>query len=89
MGNRSGCSLFSTLADTSSNQSFFGDRTLWLDDFTEEENLLLKRLYTDMCLSTKCMTPLELKRTLDLHLSFLRTRHLVSPLLDAVHTRLA
>ena len=64
------------------------DRTLWLDDFTEEENLALKSLYTALSLSTKEVTILELKRSLELNLLFMRKRKAVSRQLDEVYNYL-
>ncbi len=79
MGNRSGCSLFAPPVQASP------DRTLWLDDLSQEDNLTLKTLYTSMSLSTKEVTLLELKRSLELNLLFLRKQRDLSPVLEEVY----
>jgi hypothetical protein len=79
MGNRSSCSLFAPPVQSSP------DRTLWLEDLSEQENLTLKSLYASMSLSTKEVTLLELKRTLELNMLFLRKQRALSPVLDEVY----
>ena len=79
MGNRSSCSLFAPPVESSA------DRTLWLDDLSEEDNLTLKSLYTSMALATKEVTLLELKRSLELNMLFLRKQRALSPVLDEVY----
>lgn len=99
MGNRGGCSLFSEGAGSggslSSRLRSSDDRIYSLDGLTEDENKLIKEIYTELNLSSKSQnsimyslgkecTILELKRGIELQMVFMRKKKRITRKLQEV-----
>ncbi len=99
MGNRGGCSLFSETSGTggslSSRLRSSDDRIYWLDGLTEDENKLIKEIYSTLNLSCKSQnqiinalgkecTILELKRDIELQMILMRRKKRISRKLQEV-----
>eukprot|EP00347_Sterkiella_histriomuscorum_P015803 403355623 len=77
MGNRSGCSMFST--ERRDDEKYF------IEGLTSDENQVLKQIFLQMDITRREISIIEFKRTLDLQMSFMRKRKRITHQMEQIY----